>query len=79
MSAAYRSFMDGLANDDYVRRRQRMEPIIKEVYEMSGSGHMREPSTRLKAYLKQFEELVRLVAWILVQDLSLTPFIGHLH
>jgi hypothetical protein len=60
MSAEYRELMDGLSKDDMDGRRERMRPIIEEVNAMKivDTVHMKPPTTRLKAYIKQFEGLV---------------------
>jgi hypothetical protein len=60
MSAEYEKFMAGLTKDDMEGRWKRMEPIIKEVNaaKLDGDLDLKPPTTRLKAYIKQFEGLV---------------------
>ena len=60
MSAEYDKYMEGLAKDDTEGRLERMQPIIEELnaMEVTEAVHLKPATTRLKAYMKQFEGLV---------------------
>jgi hypothetical protein len=60
MTKEYNRFMAGLATDDREGRHLRMKPIIEEVKAMKAANGvpMKEPTTRLKGYVKQLEGLV---------------------